>query len=321
MYYIGIDGGGTNTRACIIDKNGKVVGIGKSGPSSIDTVEIEVTLKHFDEAISKVIKEKGIEDFQVEGIFIGVGGVLSDSHKKFVSENITSLPYINDHTVINADNDVANALAGGLAIRTGLCLIAGTGSVAFGVDEDGKSWRCGGYGYKEGDAGSSYDLGRQAINYMARAYDGRLNQTDFSKELFEVLQINEQSDIVTATEKYYKDRTLTASLAPMVTKHANRGDDYCKRICDYATDELALCIYGVYRNINVKNKEVAIIGSLGNSEGYFNKQLIEKIKKIDKEFCVHSPILDPVVGAGLMAYKLSGNTITDDIIKEGKKWY
>lgn len=42
-YFIGVDGGGTSTRACLIDENKKILGIGKGGPSSIDTVTSEVT--------------------------------------------------------------------------------------------------------------------------------------------------------------------------------------------------------------------------------------------------------------------------------------
>lgn len=41
--YIGIDGGGTGTRACLMDENKKVLGTGSSTGSSIDTYPADVT--------------------------------------------------------------------------------------------------------------------------------------------------------------------------------------------------------------------------------------------------------------------------------------
>lgn len=65
------------------------------------------------------------------------------------------------------------ALAGGCSCRPGIVMIMGTGSVAYG--ENGKrNHKCGGWGWKEGDPGSAYDLGISAIRTMIRAYDGRL---------------------------------------------------------------------------------------------------------------------------------------------------
>ncbi len=69
-----------------------------------------------------------------------------------------------------------------MPIRSGIAIIIGTGFVAIGVDEEENSWR-GGYGYKEGDSGSAYDLGMQALRLLARNIYGRIKERIFIDEL------------------------------------------------------------------------------------------------------------------------------------------
>ncbi len=311
MYYIGIDGGGTNTRVCILNEQGKIIGIAKAGPSSIDTVDIHTTIDHFKQAIDEVFIKNNLINPTIKSIFIGLGGILTEESKKIVKKHINNLEYIKDDTIITVENDVYNALLGGNAMRAGICLIAGTGSVAFGMDEKGKTHRAGGYGYQEGDLGSSYDLGKRTLQHIARTFDKRIENTDFSTEVLEYLKINNVTELMNVIMKFHENRTLTASLAPFVTKYADLNNQYACKICDEATDELVLCVESVYQNLNLENKEVAIVGSLGNTKGYFNQQLINKLKNI-ADFKIHGPLIDPVVGSAYMAYKNDGKKIIVD---------
>src|SRR6185437_10120998 len=60
-------------------------------------------------------------------------------------------------------SDVLPILAGGTPNCCGIALIAGTGSIAFGRAADGRTKRCGGWGYLLGDEGSGYSVGRSAL--------------------------------------------------------------------------------------------------------------------------------------------------------------
>ena len=71
---------------------------------------------------------------------------------------------------------LANAYYACLGEEDGIVCIMGTGAVAYGV-KNGISHRCSGYGYQEGDPGSSYDLGRHALKYYAKVVDKRLPKT------------------------------------------------------------------------------------------------------------------------------------------------
>src|SRR5262249_14205884 len=65
-------------------------------------------------------------------------------------------------------SDVLPILAGGTPDCCGIAIIAGTGSIAFGRASDGRTKRCGGWGYLLGDAGSGYSVGRSALTHALR---------------------------------------------------------------------------------------------------------------------------------------------------------
>ena len=64
-------------------------------------------------------------------------------------------------------------LVAGVGDEPGVVLIAGTGSIAYGVNHDGFAARAGGWGYVLGDEGSGYWIGRQALAAVVREADGR----------------------------------------------------------------------------------------------------------------------------------------------------
>lgn len=318
MYVLGIDGGGTKTAIVLLNQKGELIGTATSGPSSIDTVSNEITKNNIEQAIQMVVEEKNIKDLSICSVFAGIGGIASKDHEERVENIIRQIKYVQPNSIVVAKNDVYNALAGGLATKCGIAIIIGTGAVAFGMDEDGKTWRCGGYHYKEGDAGSAYDLGFQALKAMARAMDGRYKKTAFTDEVQNMVGASTFSEAVQVYETYFTDRTKTAQLARLVTKHADLNNEYALKIVDQATNELTMLIKGVDDNLNLKNKEVAIIGGLGNADTIYKKMFIEKVKQINQNYNIHQFLLDPVIGAVLMALKNLGVTITDEMISSLK---
>ena len=71
---------------------------------------------------------------------------------------------------IDVVHDTRLILAAGGA-RTGIAVIAGTGSVAWGVDGEGREARSGGWGYLLGDEGSGYWVAREAVRRTLHRYD------------------------------------------------------------------------------------------------------------------------------------------------------
>lgn len=299
--FLGIDGGGTKTKINIIDNNKNIIYENTSGPSSIDTVDNETTYQNIFMAMEPFFKQ--INTYQIKAIFAGLGGIVFESDFALVENLLRKLPNISKDTLIVARNDMENALYSGLCFDEGMTLICGTGMVAFGK-RDNETHKSGGWGFKEGEQGSAYNLGREAIRHTIRAYDFRHDLDDFAKEVAEKIGLKKVTDIISIMDKYFENRTLTAELAPIVTKHADLDNLYAKNICDKATDELSLAIKAVYNKLQFKETTLVIVGSLGNSQGYFRNELVKKIKQINDLINIIKPIIDPSLAAAYMALKL-----------------
>lgn len=297
LLFLGIDGGGTKTKLSIINAHKQLVYEGLSGPSSLDTVNHKTTLRAFQDALVPFFEKNPNTVFK--GIFAGLGGVSKVSDKTQLKNILSLIPGVTNKTNITAGSDMENALASGFFEDEGMVLIVGTGSVAYGKNKKGETHKAGGLGYKEGDLGSAYDLGLKAVQAASKALDNRYETTAFTKAVIEVLNFKEPNDVIDFMEHYRENRTFIASLAPIVTKHADLGDAYAMMICDNAVDELVLAVCAVHRRLQFEHPQLVIVGTLGNETHYFKKtlhnQLIESISKIK----ITEPKVDPSFAASL----------------------
>jgi glucosamine kinase len=300
-YYLGIDGGGTKTKVCLINEFGTVLGFGEAGPSSIDTVSIQSSIEEIKKAIHAI--PNPFQTMEISSVFVGLGGVISLSHKSIVRESLQDTLLFSVDCPIRVENDVENALASGQMFEEGIALIVGTGMVAYGKRVNGISHRAGGWGYKEGDAGSSYDVGLLAIRHAIKGYDKRIEMTPFLEAVASVIGLIRPEDIISIMDDLWEERTKIASLAKVVTMYANLGDPHAKSIVEHATDELALCVKAVYSALDMPSMMYSIIGSLGNSEGLFHQRLTEKIQSSCPKLTLQKAVIDPALGAALLAKK------------------
>jgi N-acetylglucosamine kinase-like BadF-type ATPase len=305
MYIVGVDGGGTKTSAIVFDTEGKFYGKKtKEFPSSIDSVSIEQVHHQIEELIIDIIAKKK-DNIILTSIFLGLGGIASSTDSTHVESLVKSWQICDSTTMIQVKNDIYNAHASGLMGKPGICFIIGTGSVGFGVDEEANEHRVGGYSYKEGDPGSSFHLGRMTLKQLAKAMDHRITLTPFLMEVQTHLKIKSYSDYVGVINSI--SRYETAQLAKMVIKYTDRGDPIALKLINIATDEIILMLQAIINILHIRNRKIAIIGSLGNSESVFKNTLYEKVKKIDANYEIFPTTRDPVLGSGILAFKQIGN--------------
>lgn len=300
--YIGIDGGGTGTKVSIINDKEEILYLEEGGRSSIDTVDLMESFNN----INNILMKYDFTNKKVISVFAGIGGVDSKEDKESLSKLLVNLKGVGTDTLISVDNDVKNALASGLIFEDGITIIAGTGMSVYGV-KGNKSHKAGGWGFKEGDAGSSFDLGFQALKIAIRSKDKRIVETEFTKEVSRVIGLVEPNDIIKITNDLHDNRTKVASYAPLVTKHANLKDPYALNIVDIATDELALAFKAVYNTLEFDEVTLVIVGSLGNADGIFKEMLHKKIKEIGNNITITKPKIDPAVAAALLALRMKGS--------------
>lgn len=262
-YYLGIDGGGTKTSFLVIDENKKIISETFSSGTSIDTYPIEIVKKKLINNIEKL-------PYKFESVYAGLGGITSKKDIELIKSILKEAKNVTGK--VDAGNDVTNALSGALNNEDGIILIAGTGSVAYGRNK-GKNHRAGGYGYLEGDIGSAYNLGHNALCYLAKVIDKRLPSSKFAKELMDKINCYDFSSLA----KYFESasRSEIASLAQVVTQNENNCN--ALEIINNAVKGALLMINTVFRECEFDKCNFSIIGGLGNSKTIYTRLLLENL--------------------------------------------
>jgi len=258
-YVLGIDGGGTKTRAIILDQDGKVCGSGIAGPSNYDDLGVEAAYANVSAAVEHARGQASLEASPFDAVFLGMAGVVSEADHAVIR---TMAERLNLSAQVGVDHDCRIGLAGGLSGRPGIVLIAGTGSSCYGRRADGQNWRSGGWGGLLADEGGAYWFGVQAMQAAVRAYDGRGPMTTLLPAVQAALKIDDLNDIMHRVYVQTMTRTDIATLAPLVTQAAHAKDTIALMLLERGAVELAACVTAVAAHLEMREAEVVLVGGM-----------------------------------------------------------
>ncbi len=167
-YVIGIDGGGTGTRARLTRANGEVLGFAEAGPSALGQ-GVQQAWKNVSQAIEGSFHAANVHAWQPAECAVGLGlaGAIVPKH------NRDFMQVANRFGEIELANDGYTALLGAHGGGPGAIVAAGTGSIGEALRDDGEHVSVGGWGYPVGDEGSGAWLGMCAMREAQLASDGR----------------------------------------------------------------------------------------------------------------------------------------------------
>jgi len=167
-YVIGIDGGGTATRARLTRAEGAVLGFAQAGPSALGQ-GVQQAWKNVSQAIARSFQIANVHAWEPEECAVGLGlaGAIVAAH------NRDFMRAANRFGEIELANDGYTALLGAHGGRPGAIVAAGTGSIGEALRDGGKLVSVGGWGYPVGDEGSGAWLGMRAMREAQLASDGR----------------------------------------------------------------------------------------------------------------------------------------------------
>ncbi|MCC6496221.1 MAG: hypothetical protein IT193_08170, partial [Propionibacteriaceae bacterium] len=160
-------------------------------------------------------------------------------------------------------HDSITSFLGALGVRAGVVVAAGTGVVTLGVGATSMS-RVDGWGNLIGDAGSGYWIGREALDRVLRAHDGRGPRTALTDVVRDVFPDLEQAYIELQTNP---DRVrVVASFARAVSDLA-AGDPVAADICARAGAELAHSAVAAARNVGLDREPETVVCLMGGVFG------------------------------------------------------
>jgi N-acetylglucosamine kinase-like BadF-type ATPase len=302
-WFLGVDGGQSSTTALIGDESGRVAGMGHGGPCNhVSTAESQV---RFRDAIGGAIvlakQAAGLTEIRFAGACLGLSGGPADK-EALVRELVAA-----EHCRVTTDAEIA--LLGAIEGEAGVIAIAGTGSIAYGQNAEGRTARAGGWGYAFGDEGGAFDLVRQALRAALRQEEGWGHATRLREVLLEATQASSMNELLHRFYTPEYPRARIASYAKLVDEAAREGDQTARDILHGAAQALATFVAAV-RGQLFDRSGLARISYTG---GVFSSEILRErfamLVELDSVAPVHPPIHGPAAGALIEAYRVGGVTI------------
>jgi len=308
-YYIGIDGGGTKT-TCAVGDDSQLLAMAITGPSNIVRVGEAQSRDSLEQAVRQACAAAGIASADVARTCIGAAGAAHPALAAKVRQILAAiLP-----APIDVVGDMQIALEAAFDAGPGIIVNAGTGSFAYGRDQQGNTARAGGWGFAIGDEGSAHWIGREAVRAVLRASDrsGSANNNAMPAE---------DSTLAAALQKAWgvaslADLARTANATPppnfaaLFPAVAASPDDFAKQVLTQAGRELAQIAAVILRRLFAQPGTavpVAMVGGVFGHSPLVCEVFYNELQALDSRANVSPQVVEPVEGALRLARKAARN--------------
>lgn len=295
--YVGLDCGGTSTRALAIDENEFPLFEGRSGPANWASTEREFLIDHLREALAGVP--------QVDSICGCFAGILTPEDADAASK---VLQEITGATRSDARPDFHAALSAADPDTT-CCVIAGTGSLVFS-NSNGVVVKSGGGGPLLGDVGSAFSIAKAALGIalFGSAVVGGVSEA-FMASCQNLFGSQDPSMIPARIYAEGSPAALVAKLVPTIAKDYEQGEDYATTVITEQMRQLAFIVHGhLWRyHSEARPWKIALTGGLWDIAPVFEKKFVASMRMMagGKEATIERLSNPPVLGAARLAKGLS----------------
>ncbi len=254
---LGIDGGGTRTRASIVDGE-RVLAFAENGSIKRLRVGAEVAETNLRSLLKDVFAQAGLHG--VKAASAGVASATMPGVKEWITAVFDDFDVERSEVV----GDEVIALDGAFKGGPGILQIAGTGSNCIGRAPDGGRESAGGWSSRLGDEGSGYWIGlhavRRGLNALDREQPTRILET--VGEIWGTKTIEELVNLGDSTPG-----PDFAALAPAISQLAEEGDAVALGVLQQAATDLVENVLLVRSKLRRKHSltvevPVAWIGSV-----------------------------------------------------------
>lgn len=297
MVFIGLDGGGSTVRVAAYTRDmtelAQVVHPNSVNPSTIGR---ELAAQRIHVALNELLAAQDVSADAVRGVGVGISGADTAHSRSWILETVHAvLPGV--AVVPSADYEIALVAAHGE--RYGALLLAGTGSVAYGVNRDGKSHRVGGWGYQIGDEGSGYWLGASVLRLLAQVSDGRHPPSELAEKARTHLKLkNPINDLIDWVYGGGVPRNQEiAGLASLIIDAAGEGDMDAQVLVAKAASDIQAHYTAIVNVLGLRNAPIGFAGGMLTTDNALSRAVMARLG-LDTLPTAKYP---PVAGAALLA--------------------
>ncbi len=224
---IGVDGGGTKTELILIDVRGEILGRHLAPGCNPNIVGPEAASATLGEALTRLLNtsDPARPKSEISATLLCMAGAPA-----FWKETAAALDADGNYGRVAALDDSRPVLELATGGRPGLVLHGGTGSFVAAQAPDGTIHYAGGIGWRFGDPGSGYDLGRRAIGRALLELQGWQPPTSLSALLRTHTGLVHAADITRFFYQHSEPNRQIAALAPALLRLAEEGDHAAHQI-------------------------------------------------------------------------------------------
>ncbi|MFA5057035.1 MAG: BadF/BadG/BcrA/BcrD ATPase family protein [Opitutaceae bacterium] len=238
-YRIGVDGGGTKTECILVDASGQVAArhvAAGCNPSIVGSAGARALIG---EALQALVADQA--STTIDHLLLCMAG-----SQPFWRETATLLHGFGQVEAAPDSLPVLELATGG---APGLAVHAGTGSFVAARAPDGSVHYAGGLGWRFGDSGSGYDLGRRAVARALLELQGWAEPTALAEAL---CQYTGLSDYAANSGLFYADAAANAKIAafaPRIIELAEQGCETAQQIIAESLSDLAALVSRVLQQL------------------------------------------------------------------------
>lgn len=306
--YIGIDGGGTKTRAVVVTSQGQLLADRTTDGCNVNHYGwdyAQQVLSGLFAGLRGALPEQAI----VAAVYLGLAGIDREEDRQRMQAFVQTQW---QNTPVGTQHDALPALVSGSGQMAGIVLIGGTGSIAFGINEAGEEARVGGWGYLISDEGSGYDIGKRALRAVMQSYDGRLPQTLLTQLVLEQHGLQDEAELIPLVYAESFTRDSVAAVTRLVFQAAERGDEVSLHLLQEAADDLSELVRVLLHRLPFSQASIPVVvtGGLFHKGSPLGEWVQARLGANVQVMVGERP---PVVGALLLAQKLSGDSWTSEL--------
>ncbi|UWZ82561.1 N-acetylglucosamine kinase [Occallatibacter riparius] len=289
---LGIDGGGTRTRASIVEGD-RVLAFAENGSIKRLRVGAEIAEQNLRALLKDVYAQAGVKG--VAAASAGVASATMPGVPEWIQAVFTEFSVERSEVV----GDEVIALDAAFKGGPGILQIAGTGTNCIGRAPDGGREAAGGWSSRLGDEGSGYWIGLHSVRRALNAYD-REEPTRVLEVVGQIWGTNGIDELVNLGDS--TPGPDFSKLAPAISQLAEEGDSVALSVLDQAAKDLVGFVLLVRAKLRRKHSlaaevPVAWIGSVLGKSRLVREQFFAGLKAAAPEMNVLDKEVVAIEGA------------------------
>ena len=315
-YIIGIDGGASKTRGILFTQSGDTITTAFEKGSNLEIFG-ETAANRLHKVINALCNNANIPLDLVDAIGLGLAGASDKDGRDLVFKMLDGLK-LSQRALIA--NDAEAAYEVNCPGDFGILVTVGTGVICLSRNENGETVRTAGKGHEQGDMGSGYWIGKQALVNLSLNETSVIGDHDLEEIMTIFLEHLDEKEFQTAIENLNENEDavfIIAGMAESIIGLAGRGNEIALSVVQEATHNVAKYILTLADKLEYNENKIVLAGN-GSviRNDFFRKALNEELRFNFPEIKWTFSSISPAYGAGILAARLYDVKVkVSDIVK------